>query len=185
VVELLRLLVLFQPQQQLRAHTRRVKPMVAALGKALQTQLGAQRKVRGFHRLENGLQRQLALARLNDAVFQACLRVGAQQVGVQRRLGRLGHRGVGGLCGDHDEHGGERQQTAAAQVVQQFLAGGRIVHEMLFAHHQVEGLELELAPCIGHARRLQHGAKPQIAQLRYQHRTGQHIAIDHQCGGIA
>ena len=79
--------------------------------------------------------------------LRACVRRSAErgcgvrleQVAVERRLGGIGHRGVRRLAGDHDEHGRQRQQLRAAQVVEQVLAGVlRFGVEVLLAQHDVE-----------------------------------------------
>ncbi len=142
-VQPLRFVKLPGAQHQLGTDACRVQPVRPALGKTL----GAQR-ARRFKALlldggENFLQRQFALAGLRNArEDRAVGGVRLEQVGIERRLCRLGHLGVGGLGGDDDEHGVERQQLVAPQIVEQILTAEVLAVEMLLAQHDVETAEL-------------------------------------------
>ena len=182
LVQGLRLGAAAYAQQQLGPHARGIEPEHTFALKAIQAQLGGFFKALVFDGAEDLLQGHLADAGGHQPVPQLGGFVGLEHVAIQRRLGRFGHLGVGGLTGDHDEDRGKRQQLVAAQVVQQVLARGVVAREVLLAQHKIKRLEFELPTRIHGACCLGHRGHTKIAQLRHQNRARGGVAVHNQGG---
>ena len=113
---------LVHAQQEFGADAGRIQPVRTLALETRNAQLGGGLKLTRLNGREDLLQGHFAHPRLLQTLTQLRGLVRLEQVAVQRRLGGLGHLGVGGLAGDHDKHGRKRQQLVAPQVVQQVLA---------------------------------------------------------------
>ena len=132
------LFVAVEAQQQFGADACGVQPVGFALFETRQAELGRIVEALCLDGREDGFQMGFAQPGDLQPVEKRGSGEGLEQVAVERRFGSLGHDGVRGFAGDHEEHGGERQQLGAAQVVEQVLPRIRGVGEILFAQHKIE-----------------------------------------------
>jgi hypothetical protein len=84
----------------------------------------------------------------------------------------------------HHEHGRERQQWRAAQVVEQSLAGGPLAGELALAKHDVARAVLEHVPRVEQPPALRDTAQADLAQLSGHDAARRRVGADEQRLGL-
>jgi hypothetical protein len=163
-----------QPQVELNAQPRGVKPVGALAVEALGAEPGGLFEEPGLDGGVDVFERKLALARHEHPLLQRHRGEGLEQVAVERRFGRLGHLAVAPLARHHDEYGGPAQQVRLAAFVEQLVAGLApalaLAHmEVHLAEHHVVAAHFEAFAGVEHRGAMHHGLQADVAQLRAEH----------------
>ncbi|MEY4266354.1 MAG: hypothetical protein RIS90_889 [Pseudomonadota bacterium] len=170
--------------QQLGTDPGGIEPECAARPVALQTQVGRYGVGLGLHGIKHLAERVFAVARQAQSLVQLVGLVRFEQVAVQPGFSGFRHPVVGGLAGQHEKHGVERELAFFAQFIDQVDARGRLAWEVVLTHDHVKCAVAELLACLRQLGALRDLVEAELAQLRRQDAPRQRTAVDDHRSGV-